>query len=347
MLVLLVPGFPANENDTSCLPAVQQFVLELKEAANRSVVVIAFQYPFQRGQYTWHGITVHSLAGKNRQRLSRVKTWIKCYLLFRKLHHGEKVTGILSFWLTECALVGQMLGRKWSIPHFMWIHGQDVRKGNRYIRLIRPLAHQVLALSPFVQLEMEKNYSIRPLILAENGVRESAFPGLNTGQRDIFILGAGSLTYLKNYELFLESISLVRKEFPELKAVIAGDESETGESLRLLARKLDLQQTLVFTGALPHEQVLDLMSRSRIFLHTSTYEASGSVLLEALYSGCQVVTTSWAGRPGIENVWVYRTASEIADACVSLLKIQAPPRRILYNSLSDTAKQVAALFTPK
>ena len=56
VIVLLVPGFPASEAETDCLPAVQNFV---KTIASRNpdvaVHVFSFQYPFERRDYSWSG----------------------------------------------------------------------------------------------------------------------------------------------------------------------------------------------------------------------------------------------------------------------------------------------------
>src|ERR1044071_9870424 len=138
MVALLVPGFPADEKDSSCLPAVQQFVLEFKKAIKQQIIVISFQYPFRRALYCWNDVTVYSLGGNNRRRIWRMLIWLRCYFLLRKLHRAESISGILSFWLTESALIGQIFGERNNIPHFMWIHGQDARAGNRYIKWIRP-----------------------------------------------------------------------------------------------------------------------------------------------------------------------------------------------------------------
>ena len=46
-LVILSPGFAANEADTTCLPPMQLFVKALKEICpGLNIIVIAFQYPF-------------------------------------------------------------------------------------------------------------------------------------------------------------------------------------------------------------------------------------------------------------------------------------------------------------
>jgi glycosyltransferase involved in cell wall biosynthesis len=53
---------------------------------------------------------------------------------------------------------------------------------------------------------------------------------------------------------------------------------------------MDLAENISFLGITPHNEVLALMQRSKILLHTSNYEGFGAVCLEALYAGAHVVS---------------------------------------------------------
>jgi hypothetical protein len=64
-LVILAPGFAKNEDDTTCIPMQQVFVRALQQARPElKIVVIAFEYPFNRSTYTWNGIQVVAFSGK-------------------------------------------------------------------------------------------------------------------------------------------------------------------------------------------------------------------------------------------------------------------------------------------
>ena len=50
-IVILTPGFASDESDTSCIPALQDYVLALQQSfPGLRIVVLAFQYP-----YKWDG----------------------------------------------------------------------------------------------------------------------------------------------------------------------------------------------------------------------------------------------------------------------------------------------------
>ena len=64
-IVLLSPGFAADESDVNCISYLQYFLLHLKELApEKKISIIAFEYPFINKRYVWNGITVYSIGGK-------------------------------------------------------------------------------------------------------------------------------------------------------------------------------------------------------------------------------------------------------------------------------------------
>ena len=51
-----------------------------------------------------------------------------------------------------------------------------------------------------------------------------------------------------------------------------------------------MDKIITLAGEVSHPELLRMLQRSRIFLHTSNYEGFGIVCLEALYAGAQVVS---------------------------------------------------------
>ena len=55
-LVILTPGFPENEADTTCLSHLQTFVKALKVVRpHLTIKILTFQYPFFSTTYEWFG----------------------------------------------------------------------------------------------------------------------------------------------------------------------------------------------------------------------------------------------------------------------------------------------------
>ena len=342
--IIVTPGFPADENDTTCLPPVQQFMLSLKKLYPQfQLVVLTFQYPFEKKEYQWHGVRVISIGGKNRPKLFRLITWIRAYRVLKELRKENKIRGKVRLWLTECSLVGKFFCYRFKLPHYMWIQGQDAKKENQYIKRIRPKGSEVIAISDFTKSEFYKNHGQMPFLVAENGIAPASFPALNTSLRKIDVLGVGSLIPLKNYPLFFEIVSEIKKTYPHIHVVIAGQGPEE-LTLKELLKKANLESHVHLLGSVPHPEVLDLMANSKVFLHTSVYEGNSTVLMEALYSGCKVYSTRPLADRKIKNLNVLSSKNDLIKGVLGALRSKSVPERVLFNSMDDTARKIMNLF---
>src|SRR6478735_642712 len=175
-LVILSPGFPESEYDTTCLPPQQVFVKALnKNFPSLQIIILAFQYPFFKKQYKWFGNSIISFNGGDKRRLSRFLLWIKVYRKIGKLKKQHDLVGLLSFWCTECALVAQKFSRKHGLKHLIWILGQDAKARNKYVKRINPLPGELVALSDFVAGIFLKNHQVRPAYIIPVGIDTNMF----------------------------------------------------------------------------------------------------------------------------------------------------------------------------
>jgi glycosyltransferase involved in cell wall biosynthesis len=343
-LIILSPGFAQDEQDTTCIPWLQQFLLVLRqEYPSLKVTVISFHYPFQSRDYFWHGTRIIALGGANRKKLFRLLTWIKALRELRKLRQTGAVAGILSLWLAECAFVGNWFAKANGLRHYTWVVGQDARAQNHYIRRIRPAGDRVIAFSDFLRNELERNFGVRAGIIINNGINGEAFRELNTAERPYDILGVGSLIPLKRHSLFLDIVQELKKTFPAIKAAIAGDGPERNR-LSDQIETAGLKETVTLLGETPHRDTLALMNQAKIFLHTSEYEGNSTVLMEALYAGCQVVSFCRLADRDIENLWICNNPEEMAAAAGTLLADPKPAKRVVFNLMKDSARQIVKLY---
>ena len=343
-LVILSPGFPANEADTACIPPQQVFVKALKNICpGLNIIVLTFQYPFTAAEYLWHGIRVIAMGGKEKRKLRRLQIWTSAWVILQKLNKEYKLMGLLSFWFGECAFVGSYFSKLNGLTHYAWILGQDAKRGNKYFRWIRPGGDALIALSDFVAREVKKNYGVSPLQIIPAGVDTSLF-GAAPDKRDIDVLGAGSLIPLKQYHLFIEAIGFLRGFVPGIKAVICGKGPET-DRLQDLAKALHLNDNLFFAGELPHAEVLALMQRSKIFLHTSEYEGFGAVLSEALYAGAHVVSFCKPMDKDYRHHYVVKNKTEMNARLLAIIKNKRRGHDpVLMCTAEQVAKNIISLF---
>jgi glycosyltransferase involved in cell wall biosynthesis len=343
-LIILIPGFPANEADSSCLPAQQALVRSLNALFPAlQVKLIAFQYPFRDDVYRWHGNEVLPLNGQNRGRIHRLLTWLRAWRTFRKIKRKQTVTGILSCWLGECALVGQLLAKRYRLPHLTWLLGQDALPGNRFARLLHPRAVTLAAISDQLAENYFRTYGVRPAHVIPNGIDPSVF-GEMLMPRDIDILGAGSLISLKQYDIFIDIVVAIKKQRPQLRVVLCGDGPQK-EELQGMIRQYQLHDTVLLTGELKHEEILRHMQRSRVFLHPSSYEGFSGACLEALYAGAEVVSFLQPMHAWIRK---WHVVPDVASAVITieqlLLQVPADHGPVLPFHMHDSARGLMEVF---
>jgi glycosyltransferase involved in cell wall biosynthesis len=344
-LIILSPGFPANEADTTCVPALQTFVKALKQTYPAlNFIVIAFQYPFFERDYSFYGVRVISLNGRNKGKFNKLKTWLKAWRTLTKINKENDVIGILSFWLSECAFVGQWFAKRNSLKHFIWLLGQDAKPGNIFYRLTRPHATNLIALSDFITHEFFKNYRVTPQNVIPIGIDTSLFKNQQV-ERDIDILGAGSLIPLKQYDLFVDVIKNLIPDFSKMRVVMCGDGPEK-ETIHRLIKECNLQSNISLLGEVSHPAVLALMERSRIFLHTSNYEGFGAVHAEALYAGAHVISFTKPMNNTFEHYCHVKNKEEMIQMVKGILKNkQVRHEPVLMYSVTDVAQQMMSLFS--
>ncbi|GAA3993787.1 glycosyltransferase family 4 protein [Mucilaginibacter dorajii] len=343
-LIILSPGFPADGDDTACLPLQQIFVRTLQQDnPELNIMVISFQYPFKASRYFWYGAEIIALAGKGRGRIYRLLTWQRAFKALKKIARDYEITGLLSFWMGECALVANKFAKRNNLLHYCWLLGQDAKAGNHYVDQVRPMPGSVIALSDFLAKEFYLNYNIKPRHVIPVGIDTSIFEK-NARARDIDIMGAGSLIPLKQYSLFINVIKSIANDFPDIKAVICGKGPEM-ENLQNQINRLGLENNVELKGELPHRQVLALMQRSKVLLHTSNYEGYGVVLNEALYAGAHVVSLvkPMDVRPAQHHI--PDNAEDLPAMIAALLHDKSLKHQpVLVNSMQGIARQVASLF---
>lgn len=343
-LVILTPGFPSSEADTTCLPMQQDFVKTLKENhPNLNIIVLSFQYPYFKKTYSWYDATVISFNGQNKGGLAKLLLRQKVYTILKKISNTNNIIGMLSFWYNECAWVGKKFADRNNLRHYCWLLGQDARKENKYPGRLHANAGELIALSDFLQDEFERTHGTRPAFVIPPGV-DNKQPGDLVKERNIDIIAAGSMIPLKQYELFIAVIAEIKKQIPAVKAMLIGDGPEKKGLLHLVS-KYGLEQHITLAGELAHPEVLQYMQHGKIFLHPSSYEGFGVVCIEALQAGCRVISFCKPMNAEIEHWHIVPGKEGMIQKTVELLQGPDPVyKSIVPFAINDTVKKMMNLF---
>jgi len=189
----------------------------------------------------------------------------------------------------------------------------------------------------------------------ENKIREKLKKGYGIGKK--FILSVSASHPHKNlYRLIQAYDILCRKYHIDCQLVIVGVRGRAHFSLVNLAKEMSLEDSIIFTGWIPKENLSLLYSEAELFVFPSLFEGFGMPVLEAMRHCTPVVSSNTASLPEVVGeaailINPYNTG-EIAEAMYRLLKDQALRgslvkkglNRIKRFSWEKTAKQTLKVY---
>ena len=109
---------------------------------------------------------------------------------------------------------------------------------------------------------------------------------------EFHIVTVASLTPVKRLDILLHAAAKLREQHEQLRvAIVGGALGSERETKRLisLSHELGLQQTVLFAGRVDHDNVVDYLNRSRVFVMTSESEGLPMAMIEAMSCGLPCV----------------------------------------------------------
>lgn len=172
-----------------------------------------------------------------------------------------------------------------------------------------------------------------------------------------YLLYLGQLKPEKNLSRLLEAYSILYGRYADTPPlVLAGIPYRGAETILRQARKLHLEQQVLFLGFVLDETLPALLTGAQVFVYPSLYEGFGLPVLEAMACGTPVVTSNCSSLPEVAGetaVLVDPASSEaIADGILCLLDNASRRRRLAEQGLlrartfrwADTARQTLQVY---
>lgn len=330
-LLVMTSTFPRWKNDTDP-PFVFELAKRLTDIFN--ITVLAPHYPGALTQETIESIMVYRfryflknfevLAGsegilptlkKNKLFYLLVPFFILAeFWALLKLIKKTKPHIIHAHWLLPQGLVTALVNKITGIPFVVTIHGGDIygmqgRFASALKSYVLKKAARVTVVSKDIQKTITEKYGsdIQTEVLPM-GVDSSLFhPDKNDprlrerfGITGTFLLYIGRLSEKKGVAFLLKALPILLKKYSDFKLIIVG----TGELRRELEKEaagLNLQEKVIFAGALPNKELPSYFASADIFIGPSIIveggdtEGFGLTFVEAAMSGCIVVGTNVGG----------------------------------------------------
>jgi 1,2-diacylglycerol 3-alpha-glucosyltransferase len=342
-IVFISPGFAKDEADYLCTPYLQDYFRALHAARpDWRISIVAMQYPYQAMDYQWHGLQVYAIGGDNR-RLMKLWTWRKTRLLLQKLHLLQPIDRLHAFWLGEASACALQFGSTRGIPVIATAMGQDVLPVNRFLRRLDFGNLHTIGLSTFSARLLAKQVPGKPDVIIPFGLDPVDVDDRCLSDRPIDVLGVASLNTAKRLDRFVRVVNMLREQFPDLRAVLIGEGKERGNIEKLIAES-GLQGHLELMKIMPRLEILDMMSRSKVFLHTSKIEGMGLVLAEALARGCHLVSTPVGVAEASDKCLISPHTYGLAEAAAHFLRSPVDWKPRVPYPISDTVDAHLRLY---
>jgi len=347
-VLFITPIFPSSENDDTIVPFIYQFTDQFsKKYPEIEIHVLAINYPSEKSTYQINTISVFCAKGKFKKGMYSLMRFLKALTIAFKLCRKNRYAAVLSFWYGSSTLIGKVLKLMFQCKHIIWMQGQDVKSNNPYLRLFPSTGENIIVMGKNHQQLLAKNHHIETKNIAHVAINEHSFPELKTTGRTIDIIGVGNLVAIKNYSRFIDVIFEIHKIKKNLKVVLCGD-GEEKELLKEKASRLHLTEVIHFTGYIPNQMVKKLLNDAKVFLHTSTFEGNPMVIQEALYSGCNIVSSFniQERQQSIKNFYFAENQQNITSKIIQLLSSDETDRysRVHHFKIEDTLRTVHDLL---
>jgi teichuronic acid biosynthesis glycosyltransferase TuaC len=204
------------------------------------------------------------------------------------------------------------LKEQYEVPVVVTIHGQDLQvtiKSNEKCReslnFVFERTDKLILVSTKLKRLMPTDQHNKKISVIGNGVPESKIfagrkhvkPNYRKGST-ITLLSVSNLINTKGIDLNIRAVRQLVNKYSNLLYVIVG-EGDQRPILENMVSDLGLTEHVVFTGRLPHQEVLDRMADANIFCLPSWNEAFGVVYIEAMAQGVPVIACKGEG---IEDV---------------------------------------------
>src|SRR5207253_7726673 len=225
---------------------------------------------------------------------------------------SETRASLLHIYFGQIAVHLLPLIRAWDNPSIVSFHGADVMVD------MNKAAYRsaTLKMLDAVKLVLVRSESLRRALidlgcdpkkieiqrtgipLEEFSFRERSFP--NDGEWRL--VQAGRLIEKKGLPVTLRAFAVFLSKYPNAMLTIAG-EGPLLDELQKLARELNIERRVSFTGFISQEQLRHIYYRSHIFVHPSQTGHDGNAegipnsMLEAMASGLPVFATDHGGIP--------------------------------------------------
>lgn len=219
----------------------------------------------------------------------------------------KKVSAIHAHWILPQGVVAFFISKLLHIPYLVTVHGTDLNNGNNFfmsrIKKIVMNNSIMTTVNSRATYEVAKHLGVNKnkLRLIPMGVDTTKFSFTDMKRKRGRVLFVGRLIKIKGIDTLIRAFSKVVRTMPFASLVIVGAGPER-RHLERLAIEYELQDKVIFKGALNKDVLIEVYSEAEVCVLPSTRasnEGLGIVLIEAQASGTAVIGSNIGGIPDV------------------------------------------------
>ena len=179
----------------------------------------------------------------------------------------------------------QKMIREWYFPFVR----SSLVKADKIVTVSEAIDNQIISISPGIR---NKISTIPNLIDTDF----FTLPEKPRGKEPFIIVSFGILEYVKGFDILIRAFAEFNRRFDGEFFLRIGGRGTKFRKLRQLATELGVGDRVSLHGYVPREEVKREMQLANLFVLPSRFEAFGVVLIEAMATGCPVIST-YSGGP--------------------------------------------------
>lgn len=179
----------------------------------------------------------------------------------------------------------QEMIREWYFPFIR----SSLVKADRIITVSEAIDNQLISISPGIR---NKISTIPNLINTDF----FTLPEKKRDREPFIIISFGILEYVKGFDILIEAFAKFSERHEGEFFLRIGGRGTKFRKLKKLAKDLGVSDRVSLHGYVPREEVKREMQLANLFILPSRFEAFGVVLIEAMATGCPVIST-YSGGP--------------------------------------------------
>lgn len=179
------------------------------------------------------------------------------------------------------------------------------RKDWIFTVLILLFGSKVVYLTNIYKEQINKKFALLSkwanIFVIPNGIALKSFEvakdALKPNTSKLIISMVSRMNSLRDHKTLIDAFSLVRAKYPsQLK--LAGD-GQTKQELQAYALSLGLEDDVHFLGMIKEHEIMDLLNKTTIYVHSSLAETLSTSLLQVMATRTPIIATNI---PGINNL---------------------------------------------